>query len=93
MRARHAKGGACRKDGGEVKAYAGGDSNVAKEAKEKDGFKKGGKVAAMHGEKAKHRLDKPHRASGGSVKGKSPFSSMHEGVPEVKGKGAGRASP
>ena len=54
------KGRSARKDGGSVEEgvkitdsdkgadyYSGGESNVAKEAKEKTGFKKGGKVSAF----------------------------------------------
>lgn len=62
-----------RKEGGKVEpevheeAYAGGGSNVEKEAMEKKGGgrvkrKKGGHV---EGEMAKHRLDRPGRKRGG----------------------------
>lgn len=59
-------------------AYAGGASNVAKEAgDDKDAFKKGGKVkkhvGGAEGKMAKKRLDKVARANGG----KTPFSSAH----------------
>jgi hypothetical protein len=62
--------------GGGVKAkqdlggdfYAGGGSNVAKEAKNKaEGFKKGGKIAKMIGEKAKAHAGRKPRMSGGKV--------------------------
>lgn len=61
----------CRAKGGRV-FYAGAESNVAKEAKER---KDGGAVEMKHGGKAsKGRLDK--RARGGGVGAdKSPFSS------------------
>lgn len=61
--------------------YAGGGSNVAKEAASTDSkFAKGGKVAPMDDAKSAKRIDK--RARGGSVKSsagggtadKSPFS-------------------
>lgn len=61
--------------GGRAEYYAGGNSNVAKEAAEK---KHGGKVVEKpEGKKAKHRMDKrPRRAHGGRVgSDKSPFSS------------------
>jgi hypothetical protein len=55
-----------RAEGGRAVAYAGGDSNVMKEAHER---KRGGKVKHEgEGEKAKERADKPKRAAGGSVK-------------------------
>lgn len=66
--------------------YSGETSNVKKEAEEKTGFKKGGKVSAFKrgkesegmkiaGEKPKGRLDRPKRASGGAVSGsRDPFA-------------------
>lgn len=72
--ARHKK----RAAGGRADYYAGGESNVAKEAAER---KHGGRVAKEvekpEGKKAKARMDKrPRRASGGRVgSDKSPFSS------------------
>lgn len=56
-RSRHMK----RASGGKAVAYAGGDSNVMKEAHER---KRGGHVHA-EGEKPKHRADK--RARGGAA--------------------------
>jgi len=44
--------------------------------------KHGGKVHEMHaeGEKSKHRMDRPKRASGGRVgSDRNPFSSAHKG--------------
>ncbi len=70
-RARHKM----KKAGGGEVYYAGGNSNVAKEAAEK---KHGGKVVDKpEGKKAKARMDKrPRRASGGRVgSDKAPFSS------------------
>jgi hypothetical protein len=75
-----------RADGGKVKAYDAEGSNVEKEANER---KRGGRVKhekkamqerKVEGEKAKHRLDRPKRASGGRVgSDKSPFTSaQHE---------------
>lgn len=63
--AKRADGGAT----GKPEWYAGGASNVAKEAEEK---KRGGKVKKkagghVHGHMAKHRLDKPGRKRGGAV--------------------------
>lgn len=63
-----------RASGGRV-FYAGGNSNVAKDAAKR---KSGGKVVSMDGEKSKPRLDK--RARGGKVGAdKSPFSSAKGG--------------
>jgi hypothetical protein len=57
-------------------AYAGEDSEVLKEAKR---YKRGGKIGMKHvdahGDKAKHRLDRPARKSGGRTM--SPFSAAH----------------
>jgi hypothetical protein len=61
-----------------AKWYAGDDSNVKEEAEEPTGFKKGGKVSAFKrgkesegmkiaGEKAKDRLDRAKRQSGGRI--------------------------
>ena len=58
--------------------YAGGDSNVVKEASK---YKRGGKVkhVGMHGDKAADRLDRPKRKSGGGVgSDMKPFSSAHK---------------
>lgn len=58
------------------KYYAGGDSEVAKEAAMK---KKGGKVMKAEGKGGMSHLGKPCRASGGKVgSDKSPFSSAHK---------------
>ena len=43
------------------KVYAGGDSNVVKEAGERDRFKKGGKVCNVEGKKADMRADRAPR--------------------------------
>lgn len=61
-RARHKE--KARATGGRTVAYAGGDSNVMKEAHER---KRGGKVMG-EGEKAPKRADK--RARGGAVPGR-----------------------
>ena len=54
-----------------AKWYAGDDSNVKEEAEEPTGFKKGGKVGKKdmkaEGEKAKDRLDRAKRQSGGRI--------------------------
>jgi len=48
--------------------YAGGQSNVAKEAKNKaEGFKKGGKAVKMMGDKSKMHAARKPRKAGGSV--------------------------
>jgi hypothetical protein len=48
--------------------YAGGQSEVAKEAKNKaEGFKKGGKTVKMTGDKAKMSAARKPRMSGGKV--------------------------
>jgi hypothetical protein len=63
-----------------AKWYAGDKSNVKEEAEEPTGFKKGGKVGKKdmkaEGEKAKDRLDRAKRASGGKVASgsRSPFA-------------------
>jgi hypothetical protein len=57
--------------------YAGGSSNVVKEAKAR---KHGGRAKDVmaHGKDSKHRLDRPARKSGGKVGAeKSPFSAAH----------------
>lgn len=62
----------CKAAGGGIKenppvkeAYAGGTSNVRKEAEEK---KRGGKVVGkVHGHMAKKRMDRPGRKRGGRV--------------------------
>jgi len=76
-RARHKKkasGGMVDMNGGREKG--GGNPAVIKEAEER---KKGGKVK-MAGAKAKHRLDKPGRKTGGRVGAdRSPLSSAHGG--------------
>lgn len=55
---------------------AGGNPNVIAEARAKR--KRGGGVCAPDGDKAKGRMDKPRRASGGGVgSNKNPFSSAH----------------
>lgn len=60
--------------------YAGAGSNVAKESKDKaEGFKKGGKIAKMMGDKAKGRADRKPRKSGGKV-----LSTASSGTPRGK---------
>ena len=65
-----------------TRAYAGGDSNVAKEARQdNDGFKKGGKVAKKNvghvdGVMSMAHAGRKPRKSGGSV-----FSSASSGTP------------
>lgn len=55
-----------------------GNPNVFKEAKQR---KKGGKVCGPDGAMAKHRADKPRRASGGKVgSNERPLSSAHRAV-------------
>lgn len=59
--------------GGPKPAKISGNADVFKEV----GMKRGGK--AMHGAKAKHRLDKPGRKMGGRCGAdKSPLSSAHK---------------
>jgi len=73
-----AGGGVVDKDDAPREVYAGAGSNVVKEADER---KRGGSVKAkkevrMAGAKAKHRLDRPGRKTGGRVGAdKSPLSS------------------
>lgn len=77
-RKHRAGGGVVDKDESPREVYAGAGSNVVKEADER---KKGGPVKAkkkvgMDGAKAKMRLDRPGRKSGGRVGAdKSPLSS------------------
>jgi hypothetical protein len=60
--------------------YAGGNSNVASEAKNKsEGFKRGGKTVKMMGEKAKADAGRKPRMSGGKV-----MSSAAAGTPRGK---------
>lgn len=70
-----ASGGSITMSGGSVDG--GGNPNVVKEAHEK---KKGGRVhLSMKGAKAKHRLDRPGRKSGGRVGAdKSPLTGAHK---------------
>lgn len=72
------KGKKCKAGGGGILPMkASGNPNVIKEAEEK---KKGGKVVKAEGAKAKHRMDRPRRASGGGVNATNhPFSSAHKG--------------
>jgi len=60
--------------------YAGGQSNVASEAKNKaEGFKRGGKTVKMDGKKAKADMGRKPRMSGGKV-----LSSASAGTPRGK---------
>lgn len=60
--------------------YAGGQSNVASEAKNKaEGFKRGGKTVKMDGKKAKADMGRKPRMSGGKV-----MSSAAAGTPRGK---------
>lgn len=75
------KGKKCKAGGGGILPMkASGNPNVIKEAEER---KKGGRVKKgmmADGEKSKHRMDRPRRASGGGVNATNhPFSSAHKG--------------
>jgi len=60
--------------------YAGGNSEVAKESKDKsEGFKRGGKTVKMEGKKAKADMGRKPRMSGGKV-----LSSANSGTPRSK---------
>jgi len=60
--------------------YAGGNSEVASEAKDKsEGFKRGGKTVKMDGKKAKADMGRKPRMSGGKV-----MSSANSGTPRGK---------
>ena len=60
--------------------YAGGQSEVAKEAKDKsEGFKRGGKTVKMDGKKAKADMGRMPRMSGGK-----DMSSAAAGTPRGK---------
>jgi hypothetical protein len=60
--------------------YAGGQSEVAKESKDKtEGFKRGGKTVKMDGKKAKADMGRMPRMSGGKV-----MSSANAGTPRGK---------
>ena len=63
--------------------YAGGKSNVAKEAKNKaEGFKKGGKTVKMQGKMSKLNAGRMPRKSGGRAgSNMNPLSSAHSGTP------------
>ena len=87
-----------RASGGKADVYAGGDSNVLKEAMER---KRGGKVEHMEGEgeMAKERHDRPKRAKGGKAEhhekhrakgGKAEHHEKHRAKGgRVKGEGVG----
>lgn len=81
-RAEHAKGGTVGKfahDASPSDVYAGGSSNVVKEAKER---KSGGKAEGM---KSMSRMDRSPRKSGGRTgSNMNPLSSAHAGT-EPKG--------
>lgn len=72
------KGKSSKGDSSRVGMKVSGNPDVFKEAEAK---KRGGKVKKQHkvdGDKPRHRMDKPHRASGGRVGAdKSPLSSAH----------------
>lgn len=82
-RKNRASGGVIPEDRKTSMVYAGKDSNVVKEAEER---KRGGGVRKKHkhggaieGEKAKHRLDRPGRKSGGRVGcDKAPMTGAHK---------------
>jgi hypothetical protein len=60
--------------------YAGGQSQVAADAKNKtEGFKRGGKTVKMDGKKAKADMGRKPRMSGGKV-----LSSASGGTPRAK---------
>jgi hypothetical protein len=60
--------------------YAGAGSNVAKEAKNKaEGFKKGGKIAKMMGDKSAAHAGRKPRKSGGSVMSSAAKGTMRPG--------------
>lgn len=68
------------KDAAPTDVYAGANSNVAKEAKNKaEGFKKGGKIAKMMGDKAKAHAGRKPRKSGGSVMSSAAKGTMRPG--------------
>jgi hypothetical protein len=65
--------------------YAGANSNVAKEAKNKaEGFKKGGKIAKMMGDKSAAHAGRKPRKSGGSVLSSASKSTPRAGFSGVK---------
>jgi hypothetical protein len=73
-------GGVKVKDTAPSDIYAGANSNVAKEAKvTAEGFKKGGKIAKMMGDKSKAHAGRKARKSGGGV-----LSSAAAGTPRAK---------
>lgn len=80
MKGKSTKGGVKVADKAPSTVYAGAGSNVAKEAVNKaEGFKKGGKIAKMMGEKAKAHAGRKARRSGGGV-----LSSAASGTPRGK---------
>lgn len=71
-------GGVVAKDTAPSEVYAGGGSNVVKEAKAR---KRGGKaMGKVHGDKAPKRADRMARKSGGSCVD-NPMSSAAKGTP------------
>lgn len=78
-----------RKEGGKVEegdnvtdttpnmVYAGGDSNVVKEAKDRSGkFKKGGKVSAFGRGKMSEGMEKAAKKDGGCATGSKPSARL-----------------
>lgn len=100
-RARHHHGKPHKASGGSVDYYEGGNSNVAKEAAEKEQKKHGGKVMGkVHGGKSHKRMDK--RARGGRIDDMKEDKKvadaavhkhekhLHKGEKETKFKSGGR---
>ena len=80
MKGKSAKGGMKVTDSAPTDVYAGANSNVVKEAKNKaEGFKKGGKAVKMMGEKGMAHAGRKPRKAGGSV-----LSSASGGTPRAK---------
>ena len=74
-----------RASGGKAPLDAGGNPNVIKEAKSER--KKGGKVLGkIDGKKAKMRMDRPGRKTGGRIGANtSPLSTAHNVASSAKG--------
>ena len=88
-RAAHKDGGVAeyKMDKAPSDVYAGGSSNVVKEAKERKWGGKAKNVGSVHGKHASHHAGRKPRKSGGKVGADTnPLSSAHRGT-TPKGRG------
>lgn len=91
-RGKHASGGTVESEKSPSDAYAGGSSNVDKEAKERKRGGRAKKDVKMDGVASKSHAGRKPRKSGGKVGADTnPLSSAHRGTP-AKGRSFGSAS-